>query len=158
MWVTNIREPKVKTKWLMERLGTPITRRHQYLWYRKEHQKKMEQIHTFKKDAEGKTIWSGEKASTYFPNDTLAENPIMALQSIDIDLSKTSQPPRTEYADSSKGKDGASELLRTPYYQKTPMRTMFNRTNISNVLPTGNPKMYRIRTRGSNIPSLNSIP
>ena len=118
MWVTNIREPKVKTKWLMERLGTPITRRHQYLWYRKEHQKKMEQIHTFKKDAVGKTIWSGEKASTYFPNDTLAENPIMALQLIDIDLSKTSQPPRTEYADSSKGKMAQASFLGPPITKK----------------------------------------
>ncbi|KAH7370573.1 hypothetical protein BKA65DRAFT_366218, partial [Rhexocercosporidium sp. MPI-PUGE-AT-0058] len=100
-------------KWLMERLGIAITRRRQYLLYRKEHQEKMEQVHTLKKDAGGKTVWSGEKASTYHPNEALEDS-----RPADLNIWGFVSSAPTEYADSSKGKDGASDLLRTPLLPK----------------------------------------
>lgn len=100
-------------KWLMERLGIAITRRRQYLLYRKEHQEKMEQVHTLKKNVNGKTVWSGEKASTYYPNETLEDS-----RPVDLNIGGFVSSARTEYADSSKGKDGASDLLRTPLLPK----------------------------------------
>jgi hypothetical protein len=98
--------------WLMEHLGTAITRRRQYLRYRKEHQKKMEQLHEMKTDAERKTVWSGEKASTYLPIQNLSDyrTPLPTEQG----PKEVSQIARTEYADSRIGKDGSSRMLRTP--------------------------------------------
>ncbi|PVH77820.1 hypothetical protein DL98DRAFT_261254 [Cadophora sp. DSE1049] len=104
---------KKRNKWLTERLGTAITRRRQYLLYRKEHQEKMEQIHTLKKGVDSKTVWSGEKASTYHPNETLEDS-----KPVDLNIGGFVSSARTEYADSSKGKDGASDLLRTPLLPK----------------------------------------
>ncbi|KAH8587113.1 hypothetical protein B0O99DRAFT_37904 [Bisporella sp. PMI_857] len=95
--------------WLRERLGTAITRRRQYLYYRREHQKLMEETHMIK-HIDGKTVWSGEKASTYQEGDfhqPRGADPLTMTQIV-------SQLARTEYADSSKGKDGAADLLRTP--------------------------------------------
>lgn len=100
--------------WLRERLGTAITRRRQYLLYRREHQKMMEETHVIN-HVDGKTVWSGEKASTYQQGDTFqpgqAEITLTMTQAV-------SQPARTEYADSSRGKDGALNLLRTPLLPK----------------------------------------
>ena len=59
--------------WLMERLGTAITRRRQYLIYRREHQKRLEEVHQVTKDGDGKTVWSGTKASTFIPDNRLGE-------------------------------------------------------------------------------------
>jgi hypothetical protein len=53
---------------LRERLGTAITWRRQYLQYRRNHQKALEETHELK-TVDGKTVWSGEKASTYQPNE-----------------------------------------------------------------------------------------
>jgi hypothetical protein len=111
--------------WLMERLGTAITRRRQYLLYRKEHQKRLEELHELSKDGDGKTVWSGTKASTFLPDDrfkdssghgSIADDPIMAPSR-----------PQTEYANSSRGKDGGSDLLRTPSLPKGPdgVRTQY---------------------------------
>lgn len=104
--------------WLMERLGTAITRRRQYLRYRKDHQEKMEQIHEVKKDADGKTVWSGEKASTYIHGDILGKSTPKTPMSSNLSSTGLGKRPQTEYADSSKGKDGALDLLRTPLLPK----------------------------------------
>ncbi|KAL2066193.1 hypothetical protein VTL71DRAFT_2264 [Oculimacula yallundae] len=103
-------------KWLMERLGIAITRRRQYLLYRKEHQEKMEQVHMLKVGVDGKTVWSGEKASTYHPNEILEDS-----RPVDLGTGDFKGTARTEYADSSKGKDGASNFLRTPLLPKDSM-------------------------------------
>lgn len=104
--------------WLMERLGTAITRRRQYLRYRKDHQEKMEQIHEIRKDADGKTVWSGEKASTYVHGDILGKSISNPAMPSDLSSTGLGKRPQTEYADSSKGKDGALDLLRTPLLPK----------------------------------------
>lgn len=98
--------------WLIERLGKAITRRRQFLLYRKEHQKRLQEIHTLKHDADGKTMFSGTKASTHHPN---SERQVVKL--IDdtyADEADINTRPVTEYANSSIGKDGATKKLRTP--------------------------------------------
>jgi hypothetical protein len=104
--------------WLKERLGTAITRRRQYLRYRKDHQEKMEQIHEMKKNADGKTMWSGEKASTYLQESIFAKAPLNAPHPPGMSSIGAGKRPQTEYADSSRGKDGATDILRTPRLPK----------------------------------------
>jgi len=104
--------------WLKERLGTAITRRRQYLRYRKEHQEKMEQMHEMKKNADGKTVWSGEKASTYLPESIFGKNTPSTSMPLEMSSKGVGKRPQTEYADSSRGKDGSADLLRTPLLPK----------------------------------------
>lgn len=99
--------------WLRERLGTVITWRRQYLQYRRNHQKALEEIHELK-TVNGKTVWSREKALTYQPNEVFGSR-----QGISTRLPQSiSKPAPTEYADSSKGKDGGVDILRTPLLPK----------------------------------------
>lgn len=99
--------------WLRERLSTTITRRRQYLYYRREHQKVIQEVHEVR-IVDGKTVWSGEKASTYLRDESLASRQEGAI----IISRETPRMARTEYADSSRGKDGAVDLLRTPLLPK----------------------------------------
>jgi hypothetical protein len=102
--------------WFVERLGTAITRRRQYLLYRREHQKRLEEVHNLSKDGDGKTVWSGTKASTFLPDNRLGGT--TPTEPIPNDPIIASSRPRTEYADSSRGKDGSADLLRTPLLPK----------------------------------------
>jgi hypothetical protein len=102
--------------WLMERLGTAITRRRQYLLYRREHQKRLEEVHQVSKDVDGRTVWSGTKASTFVPDNRLGDP--ASQSSIPDDPIILSSRPQTEYTDSSRGKDAGSDLLRTPLLPK----------------------------------------
>lgn len=103
---------KVGKEWLQKRLGEAITRRRQYLQYRKEHQIKLEQVHEHKLGADGKTMWSGEKASTYHGNNDIIEYGQLTagIQGV----RQSSSAARTEYADSSKGRGASLAVLRTP--------------------------------------------
>jgi hypothetical protein len=100
--------------WLSERLGTAITNRRQYLIFRRDHQQKMSEIHHFKMGQDQNTIWSGEKASTYYG--TFEGIGFETPTQIAIPISQ--EGTQTEYADSSKGKDGSSDLVRTPLLPK----------------------------------------
>lgn len=109
-------ESKKCDPWLRNRLGTAITRRRQYLMYRKEHQEKMEKGPSKVVGGDGKTIQSRGDATTYFSVDdtrgTFQPNestPIALLEKDDL---------RTVYTDSRLGKDGSSYLLRTPLLPK----------------------------------------
>lgn len=101
--------------WLLERLGLAITRRRQFIMYRKHRQERLEEVHnTFKRDIDGKTIWSGTKASTYKP--TIDHDHDITHSIAKEFTSEHPIPrPRTEYADSSIGKDGSTDKLRTPW-------------------------------------------
>lgn len=112
------RYPKSKdgNLWLKNRLGTAITRRRQYLLYRKEHQEIMEAGSAKSIGMDGKTIKSRGDATTYFSMDQAREifeasenKPVITIENEDL---------RTVYADSTFGKDGASDLLRTPLLPK----------------------------------------
>ena len=65
----------------------------------------------------GRTVWSGERASTYRPNEILEGS-----RPVDFNIGGFLSYARTEYADSSKGKDGATGLLRTPLLPKDSLR------------------------------------
>jgi hypothetical protein len=103
----------VAEKWLMDRLGLAITRRRQFLLYRKTHQQRLEEVHNVKRGLDGKTVWSGTKASTHLP---VSEE----WKTFDFEDMYTASNveyharPVTEYADSSRGMDGATNKLRTP--------------------------------------------
>jgi hypothetical protein len=105
---------KHELPWLMERLGVAITRRRQYLIFRREHQKRMLQSHRMRVGPDGNTIWSGTKASTYLPDEQVAIDEEDQAQLTKITIDSSQKRPRTEYADSSRGKDGATDFLRTP--------------------------------------------
>jgi len=99
--------------WLLDRLGLAITRRRQFLLYRKNHQQRLEEVHILKRGLDGKTMWSGTKASTHFPvseewETSGFENGHTASND------EYHARPKTEYADSSRGTDGATNKLRTP--------------------------------------------
>jgi hypothetical protein len=72
----------------------------------------MEQVHEMKFGAGGKTIWTGEKASTYHRNESLQESNLQEFQG------PTQITTHTEYADSSIGREGNAEILRTPLLPK----------------------------------------
>lgn len=107
---------KKKDKWLMERPGIAITRRRQYLLYRKEHQEKMEQIHTLKKE------WVVEQFGRERGLPHTARTILEGSKPVDLNIGGFLSYARTEYADSSKGKDGATDLLRTPLLPKDSLR------------------------------------
>jgi hypothetical protein len=111
---------KGELSWLIRRLGVAITWRRQYLLFRKEHQERMLQWHKIKAGADGNTIWSGTKASTYLPDERAAISESDLEDPIKLILESSHKRERTEYADSSKGKDGAMEFLRTPPLPMTP--------------------------------------
>lgn len=97
--------------WLSNRLGIAITRRRQYLLYRKEHQKKMQEVHRLREGPDGKTVYSGEGASSYHGRDTFPENKLsLDKQGVRV----TPQASRTEYADSAKASECGMNILRTP--------------------------------------------
>ncbi|RFU32801.1 hypothetical protein B7463_g3563, partial [Scytalidium lignicola] len=99
--------------WLLDRLGLAITRRRQFLLYRKNHQQRLEEVHNLKYGSDGKTIWSGTKASTHL----LASKEWETFAFEDKNTThnvRYSTRPMTEYADSSRGTDGATNKLRTP--------------------------------------------
>jgi hypothetical protein len=99
--------------WLIDRLGLAITRRRQFLLYRKNHQQRLEEVHNLKRGLDGKTLWSGTKASTHFPVSEECE--ISAFEDGNTDFNDEHHArPMTEYADSSHGTDGATNKLRTP--------------------------------------------
>ena len=50
--------------WLVDRLGRAITRRRQFMLYRKDHQKRLEEAHILKPDLDKETMGSKPKAST----------------------------------------------------------------------------------------------
>lgn len=98
--------------WLTERLGKAITRRRQFLLYRKEHQQRLEETHTLTHDPDGKTMFSGTKASTHHPNSE--QQVFNFIEDSYADESDIHSRPVTEYANSSIGKDGVTKKLRTP--------------------------------------------
>lgn len=99
--------------WLIDRLGLAITRRRQFLLYRNNHQKRLEEIHNLKRGLDGKTMWSGTKASTHFPVSEEWETSAFE-DGHTASNSEYHARPMTEYADSSRGTDGATNKLRTP--------------------------------------------
>jgi hypothetical protein len=111
------RYPHTKTgdACLRERLGTAITWRRQYLQYRRNHQKALKETHELK-IVDGKTVWSGEKASTYQPNKVFGSYKGVSQATKSSQIMSESAP--TEYADSTRGKDDGRDLLRTPLLPK----------------------------------------
>jgi hypothetical protein len=105
---------KEELPWLMKRLGIAITHRRQYLLFRREHQERMLQSHRMRAGPDGNTIWSGTKASTYLRNEQIAIDESDPAQAVRFTIESSQKPPRTEYADSSRGRDGATDVLRTP--------------------------------------------
>ena len=105
---------KDELPWLMKRLGIAITRRQQYLLFRREHQERMQQSHRIRAGPDGNTIWSGTKASSYLPDELVGISEKDPIQPIKITIKAFQKRPRTEYADSSIGKDGVTDFLRTP--------------------------------------------
>lgn len=99
-------------EWLVERLGKAITRRRQFLLYRKQHQKRLEEIHSLKRDLDGKTMFSGTKASTHHPNSE--QQVVNFIEDSYADEADIHTRPVTEYANSSIGTDGVTKKLRTP--------------------------------------------
>jgi hypothetical protein len=99
--------------WLMDRLGLAITRRRQFLLYRKDHQQRLEEVRALKRGLDGKTMWSGTKASTYFPASEELESSTLEDGYAVYNVEHYARPI-TEYADSSLGVDGATKKLRTP--------------------------------------------
>jgi hypothetical protein len=100
--------------WLMKRLGIAITQRRQYLLYRREHQERIQEAHRLRAGPDGNTIWSGTKASTYLPDEQAAIDPKDQPLPLKIIIDTSQKRPQTEYADSSRGRDGATDFLRTP--------------------------------------------
>ncbi|KAF4634492.1 hypothetical protein G7Y89_g3617 [Cudoniella acicularis] len=98
--------------WLSNHLGRALTRRRQYLLYRKEHQRKMQEVHRVREGPDGKTVYSGEGASSYHGNDTFPESTPLSLDKQGVQAAP--KGPRTQYADSAKASERGTNILRTP--------------------------------------------
>jgi hypothetical protein len=98
--------------WLSNRLGRAITRRRQYLLYRREHQRRLQEVHRVREGPDGKTVYSGEGASPYHGGDAFPEYKPLSLDKQGLRV--TLQAPRTVYADSAKASERGIAVLRTP--------------------------------------------
>lgn len=82
--------------------------------YRKYHQERLEELHTAKRNADGKTVWLGTKASTYMPSVEVSGG-TSDFVNREFDVRAATSRPKTEYADSSFGTDCSTDKLRTPH-------------------------------------------
>jgi hypothetical protein len=74
----------------------------------------MQEAHKMKACPDGKTTWSGTKASTYMPKEQVIVDQKDQALPMEIIILAPQKRPQTEYADSSRGRDGATDFLRTP--------------------------------------------
>jgi len=114
--IVHIRDkyPTIKrgNDWLSTRLGKAIARRRQYLIYRKEHQNRMQEIHRVREGPDGKTIYSGEGASSYHGKGVFPDYKPLSVDKQDFRVN--TQGPSTIYADSVKATERGMNVLRTP--------------------------------------------
>jgi len=98
--------------WLLDRLGVAITRRRQYLRYRNDHQRRLEQVQNLMHD--GKTVGSMTQVSTDPPVSLEQKKSAFGDGRATSDEEHHSKPITIYDADSSRGTDGATKKLRTP--------------------------------------------